>query len=128
MAVFRQLRMQLTPATRHAVLHLVPAELGRIRIHLSVRGGRVSGEIRADREETLAILEAHAPELRAALEQSGFDSADLQLARHGDPSPGRSGEPSSTSGRARSEPVPAAETLPDPVRSILRADRVDTIA
>ncbi len=127
--IFRQMRMQLTPSTRHATINLVPADLGRIVIHLTVRGGRVTGDIRADKEDTLKILEAHAPELRAALEQNGFESTDLNLSRHGDPSSGRSGEEtfplSETISRKRSG-VP--EVAPAKALSILREDRVDTLA
>jgi len=128
-SIFRQLRMQLTPATRHATINLVPADLGRIVIHLTVKGGKVTGDIRADKEDTLRILEAHAPELRAALEQNGFESTDFNLSRHGDPSSGRSGEATSplsaTIGREQSG-VP--EGAPEEVRRIVRSDRVDTLA
>ena len=128
-SIFRQLRMQLTPATRHATINLVPADLGRIVIHLTVKGGKVSGDIRADKEDTLKILQAHAPELRAALEQSGFEATDFNLSRHGDPSSERSGETTSplseTFNRKRSG-VP--EVAPEKALSILQEDRVDTLA
>jgi flagellar hook-length control protein FliK len=126
-AVFRQLRLQLTPGTRHAVIQLAPAELGRIAIRVSVRDGRVVGEIRAESAETLAILEKHVPELRAALAQTGFEAADFDLARHGDPSPRRARAsnptPSEPSGlRATQEPASAASA------PVLTEDRIDMLA
>ena len=128
-SIFRQLRMQLTPATRHATINLVPADLGRIVIHLTVKSGKVTGEISADKEDTLKILKAHAPELRAALEQSGFEATDFNLSRHGDPSSDRSGGTTSplseTLNRKRSG-VP--EVAPEEALSILQEDRVDTLA
>ena len=128
-SIFRQLRMQLTPSTRHATINLVPADLGRIVIHLTVKSGKVSGDIRADKEDTLKILQAHAPELRAALEQNGFEATDFNLSRHGDPSSDRSGGTTSplseTFSRERSG---VHEVAPEEVLSILQEDRVDTLA
>ncbi|MFT5285216.1 MAG: flagellar hook-length control protein FliK [Planctomycetota bacterium] len=128
-AIFKQLRMQLTPSTRHATINLVPADLGRIVIHLTVRGGKVTGDIQADKAETLKILEAHAPELRSALEHLGFDSTDLNLSRHGDPSSDRSSEStfplSETIGR---EPSTVPKVAPNESLSILRKDKIDTLA
>lgn len=125
-AVFRELRLHVAPGTRHAVIQLQPAELGRITVRITVRGSRVTGEVRAESEETLRILEAHAPELRATLAQSGFDTTDLSLARHGDPSPRRSDlRPplSETRGRPGVSSAP-----PAPVAAVVAGDRIDTYA
>ncbi len=125
-AVFRQLRMHISPGTRHAVIQLVPEDMGRISIRITVKGPRVTGEIRAESRETLEILEAHAPELRAVLAQSGFDTTDLSLARHGDESPRRAGGAPSPAGADNDGR--AANDFAAPIASVLRDDRIDTYA
>jgi flagellar hook-length control protein FliK len=126
--IFRQLRMQLTPGTRHAVIQLAPEELGRIAIRVSIRDGRVTGEIRAESEETLAILEKHVPELRAALAQTGFEAADFALARHGD----RSARSPLAREPIAAAPAPArpsdAPALRLPNTPVLTEERVDLLA
>jgi flagellar hook-length control protein FliK len=78
-SILEQVRLHLRPDTREAVLQLEPRELGRVAIRLSVRDGRVRASMRAERAETLAVLEAHVPELRALLAQSGLDAHSLEL-------------------------------------------------
>ncbi|MFT5048712.1 MAG: flagellar hook-length control protein FliK [Chlamydiales bacterium] len=77
--VLSQVRLQLRPDMRQATLELRPASLGHIRIQLEVKEGEVTAIIRADRPETLSILERHLPELRSMFQQSGVDVADLDL-------------------------------------------------
>ncbi len=109
------------------MIHLVPAELGRISIRITVKGGRITGEIRADSSETLERLEAHVPELRSILARNGFDTTDLSLGRHGQEMPSR----------ARAESVPpiqnsgpprTSESVRAPSAAVLLEDRVDTYA
>jgi hypothetical protein len=83
--VMRQLRARLQLGQREALIELRPSELGRIGVHLRFEDGALIATIRAERPETLAVLEAHAPELRAWLAQDGKEvrEIDLGLAQHG---------------------------------------------
>ncbi len=78
-SILRQIRLQLTPGMRQVTMQLVPAELGRLTVKLTIRSGRLSGVVRADSKETLEMLEQHAPELRAALGREGFEAPDLKF-------------------------------------------------
>lgn len=102
-AVLRQFRLQLHPALRAATIHLSPAELGRLSIRLDVRDAKVRATVRAERAETLKILEYHLPELEAAFAQQGLEVADFDLAL------GFGGQWASSS-----EGEGAAKTLADP--------------
>jgi flagellar hook-length control protein FliK len=77
--VLQQLRLKIAPGLRRATLALEPANLGRITIALQVRDGRLEAVLRAEKVETLGVLEAHMPELRAMLEQSGIDAKNIDL-------------------------------------------------
>lgn len=77
--VMRQFRMQLHPGLRSATIELAPADLGRIRIEMKLEGGKLRAIVRAEKPESLAALEEHLPELRAALEQQGLVADDLDL-------------------------------------------------
>jgi hypothetical protein len=83
--VMRQLRARFQLGQREALIELRPSELGRIGVHLRFEDGALTATIRAERPETLAVLEAHAPELRAWLAQDGKEvrEIDLGLAQHG---------------------------------------------
>lgn len=78
-SILRQIRLQLTPGMRQVTMQLVPAELGRLTVKLTIRSGRLSGVVRADSKQTLEMLEQHAPELRAALGREGFEAPDLKF-------------------------------------------------
>ncbi|MEM7516766.1 MAG: flagellar hook-length control protein FliK, partial [Planctomycetota bacterium] len=77
--VLRQFRMQMQPGLNEATIHLRPAHLGRVAIRLSVEDGRLRATLRAEKSETLGILESHLPELRAALEGQGFEAQEFDL-------------------------------------------------
>jgi len=83
--VMHQLRARLQLGQREALIELRPSELGRIGVHLRFEDGALTATIRAERPETLAVLEAHAPELRAWLAQDGAEvrEIDLGLAERG---------------------------------------------
>ncbi len=69
--ILRQLRLTLSSSMREATLQLEPEHLGRISIKLAVEHGKVSAEVRAERADTLAVLQHHGPELHAMLESRG---------------------------------------------------------
>jgi hypothetical protein len=78
-SIVRQFRAALRPGMQRATLELHPKELGAISIQLAMSGGGVSAHVRAQSAQTLADLERHAPELRAALERQGLRVGELRL-------------------------------------------------
>jgi flagellar hook-length control protein FliK len=63
-----------------AFVELEPVALGRLTIELSLQPeGGVRAEVRAERPDGYAAIEARLPELRASLIGRGFASADVQL-------------------------------------------------
>ncbi len=129
--ILRQIRVQLAPELRQASIQLQPPELGRLAIRLEVRKHRVRAEVVAEREETLAALERHAPELRAALAAAGFGQAELSLSL-------RSGAGRGSANLARHDGTPTSTRRVDTVgpqeltaalaRTLAREGSVDTYA
>jgi flagellar hook-length control protein FliK len=79
-AFLERLAVRIDAPERSAVVHLEPAELGPLRIALSVEpGGHVRAELHAQRPDGYAALEARLPELQASLIGRGFTSATLNL-------------------------------------------------
>lgn len=78
--VLRQVRVHLVPDLRNAVIHLAPAELGRISIRLSVEDERLVARVRAEKREALDALEKHLPELKTALARQGLHTQEIDLA------------------------------------------------
>ncbi|QDV09987.1 Flagellar hook-length control protein FliK [Planctomycetes bacterium Poly30] len=98
-ALLDQVRIQILDGKREARIQLRPVELGRLDLLIRVDGKTVTAKIAAESPETLAVLEAHAPELRAWLARDGMEAVDLELSlidagsldfAHGD-DPARSG-------------------------------------
>lgn len=129
--VLRQIGVQLSPATRTALIDLYPKELGRIHIRISVDEGRVRASLRAEKKETLETLEKHLPELRDQLSRAGLDAQELSLSLGFDG--GRRGGARDESGQGRQtnltdlRPATAAE-LASLSRRVARDGGVDTFA
>ena len=72
--------------THRLTVHLAPAHLGSVQVHLEVRGGEVTVRLTAVDPATGDALRQGTPELRAHLERTGLRSAgiDVQVAP-GDP-------------------------------------------
>jgi len=64
---------------RAVSIQLAPADLGRLSIRLGIAEDEIHAVIRAQSEETLAILERHLPELEAALGDQGFEGASFEF-------------------------------------------------
>jgi len=77
--LLRQVRLEIRPDLRQATIQLRPPHLGRIAIHVAIVEDGVRASMRVERREALAVLEAHAQELRAMFEQAGFPAAELDL-------------------------------------------------
>ncbi len=89
--ILEQVRVQIRPEMREAVVELRPRELGRIEIQLSVRNGKVRASVRAERPEALSVLQNHLPELRAMFESAGLEAHTLELGLGFAPNGDRSG-------------------------------------
>jgi len=129
-AMLRQIRVQLHPGLREALIQLEPRELGRISIKVAVRGEAAHAELRVSKRSALEALERSLPELRAALERAGLGGGEVSLqldlsAREGREESSFSG----TSGRSR----PADAPLPRGLLTALQrraptSEGVDTYA
>lgn len=78
-ALLDQVRIQILDGKREARIQLRPIELGRLDLLIRVDGKAVTAKIAAESPETLAVLEAHAPELRAWLARDGAESVELEF-------------------------------------------------
>jgi len=78
-AILEQLKVRIQGGDREATINLNPVDLGRLRLHVKVDQGAIHASIAAESAETLAVLEAHAPELRAWLSRDGAESVELDL-------------------------------------------------
>lgn len=112
-AILQQVKVALSPALREAVIHLRPAELGRIAIKFTIVDGRASAVVRAESVEALDVLNRHLPELRASLEQQGLkaDDFDIGLGFSGDR---QGGGLFAGGGGAESDSRPTSGARPDP--------------
>lgn len=144
-AILDQVRIKILDGKREARIQLRPIELGRIDLLVRVEGGSVTAKIAAESPEALAVLESHAPELRAWLARDGAESVDLQLSlldpdnsdfAHADEGPGDSlgdrGASASGSGqhpteRPQSTPADTAALLNSLTRSVTEGG-VDFVA
>ena len=129
-AMLRQIRVQLHPGLREALIQLEPRELGRISIKVAVRGEAAHAELRVSKRSALEALERSLPELRAALERAGLGGGEVSLQLDLSAHDGR--EESSFEGRSRrARPVDAP--LPRGLAAALQrhvptSDGVDTYA
>ncbi len=64
-------------------MQLVPDELGRLRIRISVEDGRVTARIVTESREARAMLESHLPDLRLALGEQGLKVHEVKLSQAG---------------------------------------------
>lgn len=80
-AILEQLKVQIKAGEKEARLQLRPQELGLLDMRIKVDGGVVTAALAAESAETLAVLEAHAPELRAWLSRDGAERVELSFER-----------------------------------------------
>lgn len=130
--ILRQVRVQLVPHARQALIQLAPAELGRIAIHVTLHQDGVIAEVRAEKREALDALQRHLPELRSALSRQGFEAQRVDLAlgfeeRRSGRSGGEERARRSFGSRADEE-QPAIAAASAPLARWIRADGIDTYA
>lgn len=80
-AILEQLKVQIRAGEKEARLQLRPQELGLLDMRIKVDGGVVMARLAAESAETLAVLESHAPELRAWLSREGTERVELSFER-----------------------------------------------
>lgn len=64
-------------------LDLTPAELGRVRIDVELRGATISLSLRADNPATRELLQSSLDQLRSELEAAGLQAGDLDVGGRG---------------------------------------------
>jgi flagellar hook-length control protein FliK len=77
--ILRQVRVHFAPRTSEAHIHLEPRELGRVSIHVAVEDGNLRASVRAETREALDAIQAHLPELRATLRDSGIRTQEFHF-------------------------------------------------
>jgi len=77
--ILRQVRVHLAPRTGEAHIQLEPRDLGRVSIHVAVEDGHMRASVRAETREALDAIQAHLPELRATLRDSGIATQEFQF-------------------------------------------------
>ncbi len=90
--VLDQIRPELRPNLRQALIVLEPADLGRIAVRVRMGADGLSAVLRADSSATRDLLERHLPELRASFEAQGLSVGHLEV-QLDDPRGGRHGSP-----------------------------------
>ncbi len=79
-AFLAQLEVRIDAPQKSAVVELEPLDLGRLSVELSIEPGNgVRAEVRAERQEGYAAIDARLAELRNALIERGFASVSVQL-------------------------------------------------
>jgi len=77
---FETLQVRVDGALGNAFVELEPPELGRLTVELSLQpDGGVRADVRAENQDGFAALGARLQEMRTALLDRGFTSADVQL-------------------------------------------------
>ncbi len=77
--ILRQVRVSIMPRNGEAHIDLQPRELGRVSIKVTVEDGKMRTEVRAEKRAALDAIQAHLPELRATLRDSGIVTTDFQF-------------------------------------------------
>jgi len=77
---FESLQVRVDGALGNAFVELEPPELGRLTVEISLQpDGGVRADVRAENQDGFAALGARLQEMRTALLDRGFTSADVQL-------------------------------------------------
>jgi hypothetical protein len=127
--ILRQVELRLTPGLERLTLDLQPAELGRLSIQLAFKQGKLTALVRAERAETLELLELRAPELLELLAARGIasDRVQLELGRFGRRAGGRASGTGGAPGIAAAGPA-GARALPTEHEPRAPRSLVDTYA
>ena len=96
--------------TYELALDLTPAELGRVRIDVEMRGGTISLSLRADNPATRQLLQTSLDQLRSELEAAGLHAGHLDVNSSGADSRGAAARHQAESTLLRTAEAPVADT------------------
>ena len=123
-----QVSVLATEGVQRAELHLNPAELGPVSVHIALDGAQARVDFGADAAATRHAIEAGLPELASALRDAGFTLAGGGVASHAGGQAREDGARDGAPGRARSAPANAIEATGTLQHRILRAGGIDLYA
>ena len=98
---------------QRAELHLNPAEMGPISVHIVMDGAQARVDFGADSATTRELIESGLPELAAALRDAGFTLAGGGVSQHSAGSQGRSPNPSDTRSETSADASRSARLIAD---------------
>ncbi len=98
-----QVSLLARDGVQRADLHLNPAEMGPISVHIVMDGAQARVDFGADSATTRELIESGLPELAAALRDAGFTLAGGGVSQHSAGSQGSSPNPSDSRADTRSE-------------------------
>ena len=98
-----QVSLLARDGVQRAELHLNPAEMGPISVHIVMDGAQARVDFGADSATTRELIESGLPELAAALRDAGFTLAGGGVSQHSAGSQGSSPNPSDSRSDTRSE-------------------------
>lgn len=70
---------QAASLSRRATVVVEPPSLGRLEVHLDMKGAEVSARIRVDNQELLGLVEAQSQRLKESLEAQGLQVSGLSV-------------------------------------------------
>ncbi|HUP08685.1 MAG TPA: flagellar hook-length control protein FliK [Caldimonas sp.] len=123
-----QVSVLATEGVQRAELHLNPAELGPVSVHIALDGAQARVDFGADAAATRHAIEAGLPELASALRDAGFTLAGGGVASHAGGQAREDGARDGAAARARSPTANVIEATGTLQRRILRAGGIDLYA
>jgi flagellar hook-length control protein FliK len=119
-----QISVLARDGVQHAELHLHPADMGPIQVHIALEGSRAHVDFGVESSATRSLIESGLPELAAALRDAGFTLSGGGVSQHANRQPGD--QPPST--RDHGTATPAREAAPRRVTARLAQGAVDLYA
>jgi flagellar hook-length control protein FliK len=123
-----QVSVLATEGVQRAELHLNPAELGPVSVHIALDGQQARVEFGADAAATRHAIEAGLPELASALRDAGFTLTGGGVAAHAGGQGRDDGTRDGTPGRGQGPGARAIDATAAPRRTVLRAGGIDLYA